>query len=30
LQDLRVKEAEGGVTLAELQQERAEFQADHY
>ena len=30
LQDLRVSEAEGGVTLAELQQERAQIQADYY
>ena len=30
LQTLRVKEAEGGVKLAELQQERAQIQVDHY
>ena len=30
LQTLRVKEAEGGVRLAELQQERAQIQVDHY
>jgi hypothetical protein len=30
LQELRVREAEGGVTLAELQQDRAQIQADHY
>lgn len=30
LQDLRVTEAQSGVKLAELQQERAQLQADHY
>lgn len=30
LQDLRVKEAEDQVTLAELQQQRAEIEANHY
>ena len=30
LQDLRVKEAQDGVTLAELQQERAQIQITHY
>jgi hypothetical protein len=30
LQTLRVKEAEGGVKLAELQQERAQIQVDYY
>lgn len=30
LQTLRVKEAEGGVKLAELQQERAQLEANHY
>jgi hypothetical protein len=30
LQDLRVKEAEGGVELARLQQQRARIEADHY
>jgi hypothetical protein len=30
LQDLRVKEAEGGVELARLQQQRAQIEADHY
>jgi hypothetical protein len=30
LQDLRVKEADGGVTLAELQRERAQIQVDTY
>jgi len=30
LQDLRVKEAEDGVTLAELQRERAEIQVEHF
>jgi len=30
LQDLRIKEAEGGVKLAEMQQERAQIQADYY
>lgn len=30
LQDLRVTEANGGVTLATLQQQRSQFQADHY
>jgi hypothetical protein len=30
LQDLRVKEAEDGVMLAELQRERAEIQEDHF
>jgi len=30
LQDLRVREAEDGATLAELQKERAQFQADTY
>jgi hypothetical protein len=30
LQDLRVREAEGGVKLAELQQNRAALQVDHY
>jgi hypothetical protein len=30
LQDLRLTEAQGGVTLAELQQDRARIQADHF
>src|SRR5262249_33128284 len=30
LQDLRVTEAQGGVTLAQLQRERAQIQANHY
>lgn len=30
LQDLRIREAEGGVKLAELQRESAQIQADHY
>ncbi|WP_152206097.1 neuraminidase-like domain-containing protein [Marinobacter changyiensis] len=30
LQNLRVREAKGGVTLAELQKKRAEIQVDHY
>lgn len=30
LQELRVREAEGGVTLSELQQERAQIQVDQY
>ena len=30
LQNLRVREAEGGVTLAELQQTRVQIQLDHY
>lgn len=30
LQDLRLREAEGGVTLAELGQQRAQLQVDHY
>lgn len=30
LQDLRIKEAEDGVKLAELQQERAQIQVDHF
>ncbi len=30
LQDLRVREAEGGLKLAELQRERSEIQVDHY
>jgi hypothetical protein len=30
LQNLRVTEANGGVTLATLQQERSQFQRDHY
>lgn len=30
LQDLRVKEAEGGVKLAELQQQRSQIQANHF
>jgi hypothetical protein len=30
LQDLRVREAEGSVKLAQLQQDRATLQADHY
>ncbi|MCI0627640.1 MAG: hypothetical protein L0387_39320 [Acidobacteria bacterium] len=30
LQDLRVKESQDGVTLAELQQERAQIQVNHY
>ena len=30
LQDLRVKQAEGGVNLAELQQQRTRMQSDHY
>ena len=30
LQDLRVREAESGVTLAELQRERSQIQVDHF
>jgi len=30
LQELRVKEAEGRVRLAELQQRRAQIQVDHF
>jgi hypothetical protein len=30
LQDLRVREAEGGVRLAELQRDRSQMQAEHY
>lgn len=30
LQDLRVREAESGVTLAELQKERSQIQVDHF
>lgn len=30
LQELRVREAQGGVTLAELQRDRAQFQMEHF